>query len=88
VLSANSFINTPSGVTVSSGRVTDIVVLAALFTRSLGYDFWHFLAASGSVTKWIADYRRAHRQISQKVQVPRVIGMRGRVLAVFAFLSN
>jgi cytochrome d ubiquinol oxidase subunit I len=45
VLAANSFMNTPGGVTLSSGRVVDVDVAAALFTRALGYEFWHFLIA-------------------------------------------
>jgi cytochrome bd ubiquinol oxidase subunit I len=45
VLSANSFMNTPGGVTLDAGRVVDVDVIAALFTRSLGYEFWHFLIA-------------------------------------------
>jgi cytochrome bd ubiquinol oxidase subunit I len=45
VLAANSFMNTPAGVTLTDGRVTGIDVLAALFTPALGYEFWHFLVA-------------------------------------------
>ena len=45
VLSANAFMNTPGGVTVDAGRVVDIDAGAALFTRALGYEFWHFLIA-------------------------------------------
>jgi cytochrome d ubiquinol oxidase subunit I len=45
VLAANSFMNTPAGVTVSNGKVTDVDVIAALFTPALGYEFWHFLIA-------------------------------------------
>ena len=45
VLAANSWINTPAGVKLSGGRVVDVDVIAALFTRALGYEFWHFLIA-------------------------------------------
>jgi cytochrome bd ubiquinol oxidase subunit I len=45
VLAANSFMNTPGGVTLQAGRVADIDAAAALFTRSIGYEFWHFLIA-------------------------------------------
>jgi cytochrome d ubiquinol oxidase subunit I len=45
VLSANSWMNTPGGFTLKDGRVTDVDVLAALFTRAIGYEFWHFLIA-------------------------------------------
>ncbi len=45
VLSANAWMNTPGGVTLQDGRVVDVDVLAALFTRALGYEFWHFLIA-------------------------------------------
>ena len=45
VLAANSFMNTPGGVTLSEGKVVDVNVIGALFTRALGYEFWHFLIA-------------------------------------------
>src|SRR5438270_1219987 len=45
VLSANAWMNTPGGVTLDAGRVVDVDLLAALFTRALGYEFWHFLIA-------------------------------------------
>jgi cytochrome d ubiquinol oxidase subunit I len=45
VLSSNSWMNTPGGVTVQGGRVVDVDVIAALFTRALGYEFWHFTTA-------------------------------------------
>lgn len=45
VLAANSFMNTPGGVSLRGGRVVDVDVAAALFTRALGYEFWHFLIA-------------------------------------------
>jgi cytochrome d ubiquinol oxidase subunit I len=45
VLAANSWMNTPAGATVQSGRVVDVDVMAALFTRALGYEFWHFTTA-------------------------------------------
>src|SRR5437763_16889232 len=38
--------NTPVGVTLgASGQVTDVDVMGALFTRALGYEFWHFVIA-------------------------------------------
>ncbi len=37
--------NTPGGVTVEAGRLVDIDAAAVLFTRALGYEFWHFLIA-------------------------------------------
>src|SRR2546425_2769512 len=47
VLAANSFMNTPGGVTLgSSGQVVGVDVLGALFTRALAYEFWHFLIAT------------------------------------------
>lgn len=45
ILSANSWMNTPGGVTLNAGRVVDVDVVAALFTRALGYEFWHFVIA-------------------------------------------
>jgi cytochrome d ubiquinol oxidase subunit I len=45
VLSANAWMNTPGGVTLDNGRVIDVDVIATLFTRALGYEFWHFLIA-------------------------------------------
>jgi cytochrome d ubiquinol oxidase subunit I len=45
VLSANSWMNTPGGVTLQSGRLVDVDAIAALFTHSLGYEFWHFVVA-------------------------------------------
>ena len=45
VLSANSWMNTPGGVTLQAGRLVDVNVIAALFTHALGYEFWHFLIA-------------------------------------------
>src|SRR5438876_5303674 len=45
VLSAHSFMNTPGGITVRGGRVIDIDAAAALFTESIGYEFWHFMIA-------------------------------------------
>src|SRR2546428_4141905 len=45
VLAANSFMNTPGGITVHEGRVIDIDAAAALFTESIGYEFWHFMIA-------------------------------------------
>src|SRR5437660_2593417 len=45
VLAANSFMNTPGGITERGGRIVDVDVAQALFTRALGYEFWHFLIA-------------------------------------------
>ena len=45
VLASNAWMNTPGGVTLSAGKVVDVDVLAALFTRALGYEFWHFVIA-------------------------------------------
>ena len=45
VLSANAFMNTPGGVTVDAGQVVDVDAASVLFTRALGYEFWHFLIA-------------------------------------------
>jgi cytochrome d ubiquinol oxidase subunit I len=45
VLAANAFMNTPGGVTVQAGRVVDVDAAAALFTRAIGYEFWHFFIA-------------------------------------------
>ena len=53
VLAANSFMNTPGGVKLISGHVTDVDVMAALFTHSLGYEFWHFLIAIYMTTGFI-----------------------------------
>jgi cytochrome d ubiquinol oxidase subunit I len=47
VLAANSFMQTPGGITLSStGRLVSVDVLGVLFPRSLGYEFWHFLIAA------------------------------------------
>ena len=45
VLAANSWMNTPGGVTLHPNGGIDVDVLAALFTRAIGYQFWHFLIA-------------------------------------------
>jgi cytochrome bd ubiquinol oxidase subunit I len=45
VLAANSWMNTPGGATIQNGRVVDVDVMAALFTRAIGYEFWHFTTA-------------------------------------------
>ena len=45
VLASNAWMNTPGGVTVVDGKVTDVDVVAVLFTRALGYEFWHFVIA-------------------------------------------
>ena len=47
VLAANSFMQTPGGITLSAtGQLLSVDVLGALFPRSLGYEFWHFLIAA------------------------------------------
>ncbi|HLZ95427.1 MAG TPA: cytochrome ubiquinol oxidase subunit I [Candidatus Dormibacteraeota bacterium] len=45
VLAANSWMNTPGGVTVQPGGTLDVDVWAALFTKALTYEFWHFTIA-------------------------------------------
>jgi len=45
VLSANSWMNTPGGVTIDAGRLVSVDTMGALFTPALGYEFWHFLIA-------------------------------------------
>jgi cytochrome d ubiquinol oxidase subunit I len=45
VLAANAWMNTPAGATISNGRVTDVDVIAALFPKAGGYEFWHFTIA-------------------------------------------
>jgi cytochrome d ubiquinol oxidase subunit I len=46
VLSSNSWMNTPGGVTLNAtGRLVNVDALAALFTRALPYEFWHFVIA-------------------------------------------
>ena len=46
VLSANSWMNTPGGVTLNrSGQLVGVDALGALFTRALPYEFWHFAIA-------------------------------------------
>ena len=45
VLAANSWMNTPGGVRVTPGGGLEVDVWAALFTRALTYEFWHFLIA-------------------------------------------
>ena len=45
VLSSHAWMNTPGGVTLDAGKVVDVDVMAALFTRALGYEFWHFTIA-------------------------------------------
>lgn len=46
VLSANAWMNTPGGVTIdSSGQLVNVDALAALFTRAIPYEFWHFTIA-------------------------------------------
>jgi cytochrome bd ubiquinol oxidase subunit I len=46
VVSANSWMNTPAGFRIGpGGRPTDVNVITALFTNSLGYELWHFVIA-------------------------------------------
>jgi cytochrome bd ubiquinol oxidase subunit I len=46
VLSSNSWMNTPGGVTLdASGQLGNVDALAALFTKALPYEFWHFVIA-------------------------------------------
>ena len=45
VLAANAWMNTPAGITFQGANVSDVDVMAALFTRALGYEFWHFMIA-------------------------------------------
>jgi cytochrome d ubiquinol oxidase subunit I len=46
VLSANAWMNTPGGVTIdASGHLANVDAIAALFTRALPYEFWHFMIA-------------------------------------------
>lgn len=45
VLAANSWMNTPGGYTVGPNGALDVSVWPALFTRALGYEFWHFVIA-------------------------------------------
>ncbi len=41
-----ALINTPGGVTISAtGQLVNVDALAALFTRALPYEFWHFVIA-------------------------------------------
>src|SRR6202022_1415634 len=45
-LSANAWMNTPGGVTLDqSGQLVNVDALAALFTKALPYEFWHFVVA-------------------------------------------
>src|SRR6266550_541418 len=51
VLASNSFMQTPGGITLSStGQLINVDVLGVLFTRSLGYEFWHFQFAAMEIT--------------------------------------
>src|SRR2546428_5014521 len=46
VLSSNAWMNTPGGVTLdASGQLGSVDALAALFTKALPYEFWHFVIA-------------------------------------------
>src|SRR3989442_601093 len=47
VLASNSFIQTPGGITLSStGQLISVDVRCGPVTRSLAYEFWHFLIAT------------------------------------------
>ncbi|HXJ30260.1 MAG TPA: cytochrome ubiquinol oxidase subunit I, partial [Gemmatimonadales bacterium] len=45
VLAANSWMNTPGGITLQPNGALDVDVWAALFTKALTYEFWHFTIA-------------------------------------------
>jgi cytochrome d ubiquinol oxidase subunit I len=46
VIAANSWMNTPGGFQLGpDGRPAAVDVGAALFTRAMGYEFWHFMVA-------------------------------------------
>ena len=45
VLAANSWMNTPGGITMQPNGALDVDVWAALFTKALTYEFWHFTIA-------------------------------------------
>src|SRR5437773_3898430 len=74
VLAANSFMNTPGGVTIVDGRVVDVDVMAALFTRALGYEFTHFtialyqtagfVVASVYAVAWLRGRRDHYQQLA------------------------
>src|SRR3979409_2253532 len=47
VIAANSWMNTPGGFKLGpNGRPTSVDVGSALFTRALGYEYWHFMVAA------------------------------------------
>ncbi|MBV9328560.1 MAG: cytochrome ubiquinol oxidase subunit I [Chloroflexi bacterium] len=47
IISANGWMNMPTGFTLGSdGRPTDVDPIAAIFNPALGYEFWHMLAAA------------------------------------------
>jgi cytochrome d ubiquinol oxidase subunit I len=47
VIAASSWMNTPAGFRLGAdGKPVDVDVLGALFTRALGYEFWHFMLAA------------------------------------------
>ena len=46
VIAANSWMNTPGGFQLGpDGRPVAVDVAGALFTRALGYEYWHFMVA-------------------------------------------
>jgi len=66
--------NTPGGVTIVDGRVVDVDVMAALFTRALGYEFTHFtialyqtagfVVASVYAVAWLRGRRDHYQQLA------------------------
>jgi cytochrome d ubiquinol oxidase subunit I len=47
IVSANGWMNSPSGFVLGSdGRPTNVDPIAAIFNPALGYEFWHMLAAA------------------------------------------
>jgi cytochrome d ubiquinol oxidase subunit I len=47
IISANGWMNSPTGFDVgSNGRPTNVDPIAAIFNPALGYEFWHMLAAA------------------------------------------
>jgi cytochrome d ubiquinol oxidase subunit I len=47
VIAASSWMNTPGGFRLGAdGRPVDVDVISALFTRALGYEYWHFMLAA------------------------------------------
>jgi cytochrome d ubiquinol oxidase subunit I len=47
VIAANSWMNTPAGFQLGpNGRPVNVDVVSALFTKALGYEYWHFMVAA------------------------------------------